>query len=78
MIIWSGIINPEGSSVGYDGICKVQDECETIKRAHKHQSVSRMWVRLLNRLFLGFVKYGTTLLLVALVGFTLYTTMMGG
>lgn len=78
MFSFEGVLPFYGGSMAGEDILHELYDVELSERAMKAQSVSKMSWRWLGQLWGGLVKYGVVLFIVALIGWSLYTSFTGG
>ena len=78
MCIFEGILGPYGSDMTEEDVAGILTEAEFIMRAHKRQSISRMWLRQLSALFNWVISYGMMLFVIGLSGYFIINAILEG
>ena len=78
MIIVEGCLGPIGADMTENDVSAMLKEVEIIKRSHKPQSISKMWMRMLRRLFDFIFTRGFPVLILVFVGYVLVSSFSGG
>jgi hypothetical protein len=77
MMVIQDVFGPYGASMAAEDVKTRMYEVKLASMAFKQPSVSRMWQRMLANAFAFFMKYGIILFIVALVGYSVITTLTG-
>jgi hypothetical protein len=77
MMVIQDVFAPYGASMASEDVKTRMYEVKLASMAFKQPSISRMWQRWLANAFEWFMKYGIILFIVALVGYSVITTLTG-
>jgi hypothetical protein len=77
MMVIQDVFGPYGASMASEDVKTRMYEVKLASMAFKQPSVSKMWQRMLANAFAFFMKYGIILFIVALVGYSVITTLTG-
>jgi hypothetical protein len=78
MILFQGVLPAYGGTMAEHDTLNVLREVEYAEKSFKPMSNSKMWQRSLAGLWTFGMKYGITLFIVALAGYSIYTSFTGG
>lgn len=78
MVIVEGVLGPIGADMTETDVSGMLTEVEIVKRSHKPQHISRMWMRALQRFFDFVGSRGIPTLIVIFIGYVLYSAFSGG
>jgi hypothetical protein len=78
MIVLQDVFPPYGASMAAEDVRTRMYEVKLASMAFRSPSISKMWQRMLANAFAWLMKYGITLFIVAIVGYSVIQSFMGG
>ena len=78
LILVEGCLGPIGADMTEGDVSSMLKEVEIIKRSHKPQHISKMWMRALQRFFDFLVAKGFPVLILVFVAYVLFMSVQGG
>jgi len=75
--VFEGVLGPIGSDMVEEDVKGILTEVEIIKKSHKNPQISKMWMRLLQRLGGWFFKYGIMMFIFIMIIYFGIQAMMG-
>ena len=78
MVIVEGVLGPMGADMTETDVSGMLKEVEIVKRSHKPQHISRMWMRRIQQFFDFIASRGLPTLILIFIGYVLYSAFAGG
>jgi len=76
--VFEGVLGPLGSDMIETDVKTMITEAEIIKKSHKKLNISKMWVRVLQRMGSWLYKYGLLLFVSIFIIYTIIKAFIGG